>query len=259
MTNDPNLIERFSNIFERKNQADDSGGRMNDEDLNQLAGHVTYGSNEVDFEYLEKNRNKIFAWVFGGDGLKLFLKQSNIEMLRSIGLTEQGIRKKLEMGGRFRLGVFYRSDQCVPATWDGIFSLIDRHYPKSISSKIWENADVLKSMTFDEIEARARLSYLQGAYYFQVNDLPAAGFFNDPRFMTAERFSLCEGTLEQSRGFLYNALGLTRLYDGSGFTKDSTGKLHVRECLQLNLPVQDLPGFRYLDLSFDSSDLIPDA
>jgi hypothetical protein len=163
------------------------------------------------------------------------------------------------MGQRFRLGVFYRSDQCVPATWDGIFSLIDQHYPKSISSKIWEHADALKSMTFDEIEARARLSYLQGASYCQVNDLPNDGFFNDPRFMTEERFSLCEGTLEQSRGFLYNALGLTSLYDGSGFTKDSTGKLHIREYLQLNLPVRDLPGFRYLDLSFDTNDLISDA
>ena len=259
MTNDPNLIERFSNIFQRKNQADDSGGRMNDEDLNQLAGHVTQGSNEADFEYLQKNRNKRLAWVFGGDGLKLFLKQSNIEILRSVGWQERGIRKKLEKGGRFRLGVFYRSDQRVPATWDGIFSLIDQHYPKSISSKILQHIDALKSMTFDEIEARARLSYLQGAAYFQVNDLPSNGFFNDPRFMTEERFSLCEGTLEQSRGFLYNAVGLTRLYDGSGFTKDSTGKLHIREYLQLNLPVRDLPRFRYLDLSFDINDLLPDA
>lgn len=259
MTNDSNVIEKFSSIFQRKNQADDSGDTMNDEDLNQLAGHVTQGSNQADFEYLEKNRNKIFAWVIGEDGLKLFLKQSHIELLRSIGLQERGIRKQLEMGRRFRLGVFYRSDQCIPATWDGIFSLIDQHYPQSISSKILQHADALKSMTFDEIQARARLSYLQGAYYFQVNDLPSNGFFNDPRFMTEERFSLCEGTLEQSRGFLYNALGLTRLYDGSGFTKDSTGKLHVREYLQLNLPVRDLPAFRYLDLTIDTNDLIPDA
>ena len=259
MTNDPNMIERFSNIFQRKNQANDSGGRMNDEDLNQLAGHVTEGSNEADFEYLDKNQIKRFAWVFGGDGLKLFLKQSDIEMLRSIGFEERGIRKKLEMGRRYRLGVFYKSDKCVAATWDGIFSLIDQHYPKSISSKILQHADALKSMTFDQIEARARLSYLQGAAYFQVNALPSNGFFNDPRFLTEERFSLCEGTLEQSRGFLYNVLGVTRLYDGSGFTKDSTGHLHVREYLQLNLPVRDLPGFRYLDLSIDTNDLIPDA
>ncbi len=45
----------------------------------------------------------------------------------------------------------------------------------------------------------------------------------------------------------------------SGFTKDASGQLHVREYLQLNVPVRDLPGFRYLDLAIDSGDLMPDA
>jgi hypothetical protein len=32
---------------------------------------------------------------------------------------------KLEDGERVRLGIFYRSDQCVLGTWNGVFSLID--------------------------------------------------------------------------------------------------------------------------------------
>lgn len=57
MANERNMIERFSNIFQSKNQADDSDDRMNDEeDLNRLAGHVTQGSDDADFEYLERNR-----------------------------------------------------------------------------------------------------------------------------------------------------------------------------------------------------------
>ncbi len=257
VADDNNIIERFSKIFEKKDQADDSNGTINEEDLNQLVGHLSQGLNEADFEYLQSDKK--FGWVMGGDGLNLFLKQSNIQALRSIGLGDRQIRKRLELGRCFRLGVFYRSDQCVPATWYGILSLIEKYYPKSISTKICQHADAFKSMTFDEIEARARLSYLQGASYSDVNALPVYGIFNDPRCMTEERFMACEGTLEESRGFLYNRIGLTGLYDGSGFTKDSTGQLHVREYLQLNLPVRDLPGFRYLDISIDTNDLMPDA
>jgi hypothetical protein len=254
---DKNIIERFSEIFERKDQADNINSTINEENLNQLAGRASQGSNEADFEYLKKDKK--FAWVMGGDGLNLFLKQSNVRALRSIGCEDRWIRKRLELGRRFRLGVFYRSDQCIPATWDGILSLIEKYYSKSISTKICQHADAFKSMSFDEIEARARLSYLQGVSYFDVSELLVNGFANDPRFMTEERFMACEGTLEESRGFLYNRIALTGLYDGSGFTKDSTGQLHVREYLQLNLPVRDLPGFRYLDISIDTNDLMPDA
>lgn len=68
---------------------------------------------------------------------------------------------KLEDGEHFRLGIFYRSDPGVSATWDGILSLIDKCYSKSISTKIYQHVNTLKRMSFDEIEARARLSYLQ--------------------------------------------------------------------------------------------------
>jgi hypothetical protein len=234
-------IETFAKIFETKDKQDDVISTIKEEHLRQITGRVTCGSKEADFEYLQKNSGgtRKFAWVMGGDGLILFLKQSNIQALRSIGLDDQWIRKKLEDGQHFRLGVFYNSDQCVPTTWDGVFSLIDNYYPKSISMKIWRHRDALKRMSFDEIQARARLSYLHGAFYFEINQLP-----DDPRFMSEERFLECEGTLEESRGFLYHLLGLKRLFDGNGFTKDLNGQLHAREYLQLNMPVRDLPGFR---------------
>lgn len=254
---DKNIIERFSEIFKKKDQPDDIHCTISEEDLNQLAGRASQGSDEAYFEYLQGVRR--FAWVMGGDGLSLFLKQSNVQALRSLGFEDRWIRKRLEMGRHFRLGVFYKSDQCILATWDGILSQIDKCFPKSISTKICQHADALKSMSFAEIEDRARLSYLQEASYYDVSQLPVNGFVNDPRYMTEERFMACEGTLEESRGFLYNTVALSDLYDGSGFTKDSTGKLHVKEYIQLNSPVRDLPGFRYLNISIDSNDLIPDA
>ena len=258
--NGSNIIQTFAKTFETKHKQDHANNTIKEEHLQQLAGRVAQGSSEEYFEYLQGNTNeKKFAWVMGGDGLILFLKQSNIQALRSLGAEDRWIRKRLEMGRRFRLGVFYRSDQCVPGTWDGILSLIDNYYPKAISTKIWWHADALKRMSFDEIDARARLSYLQGASYFDVSELSVNGYPSDPRFMSEERFLECEGTLEECRGFLYNRLDITRLFDGSGYTKDSSGQLHVREYLQPNVPVRELPGFRYLDLAIDSGDLMPDA
>jgi hypothetical protein len=195
----------------------------------------------------------------GDDGLILFLKQSNIQALRSIGCEDRWIRKKLEDGERFRLGVFYRSDKLVPTTWDGVLSLIDKYYPKSISIKIGRHADALKRISFDEIEACARLSHLQGASYFDINELVVNGYSTDTRFMSEERFLECQGTLGECCGFLYNRLGLSCLFDASSFNKDSSGQLCVREYLQPNAPVRDLPGFRYLDLAIDTADFMPDA
>jgi hypothetical protein len=58
---------------------------------------------------------------------------------------------------------------------------------------------------------------------------------------------------------LYNRLGLSRLFDGNGFTKGLNGRLFVREYLQPNVPVRDIAGFRYMDLPIDKADLMPDA
>ncbi len=114
-------------------------------------------------------------------------------------------------------------------------------------------------MSFDEIEARAQLSYFQGALYIDIDELSINGYSTDPRFMSEERFLECQRTLEEYREFPYNQLGLSCFFDGSDFTKDSNGQLFVREYLQPNVPAQDLLGFRYLDLPIDSADLMPDV
>lgn len=249
------ITQTFVNLFETKNKEGYTSCPITEEDLQPLAGRVVQGTRESDFEYLVKTwTGKKVAWVMGGDGLILFLKYSNVNALRAIGFEDRWMRTKLESGNRFRLGIFYQSDQCVPGTWDGILSVIDKHYPKSISMKVFQHGTALKETSFDEIETRARLSYLRGDSYYHVDTCR-----NDTRYMTDERFSECEGTLEECRGFLYHRLCLTGLFDGSGFTKDESGKLHVREYLQLNAPVRDIPGFRYLDIAIDSADLLPDA
>lgn len=254
-------IDLYTKIFNNKDKINNMTVLMSNEQLRQMAGRVTRGIKETDFEFLQKDGPMVkkFAWVMGDDGLSSFLKQSNLNALRSLGCEDRWIRRKLENGEHFRLGIFYKSSDCITPTWDGVLSIIDTYYPKSISLKILRHADALKQMNFDEIEARARSSYLNGASYFDINEAAINGFSDDPRFMSEERFLQCEGTLEESRGFLYNRLGLSKLFDGSGFTKHSNGQLCVQEYLQLNIPVQNIPGFRYLDLSIDAKDLMADA
>jgi hypothetical protein len=253
-------IETFVTLFERKGKYDVKIDSFHQEHLRQLAGNVTSRrSNEVQFVNLKKDETmKKFTWVMGDDGLALFLTQSNLQALRSLGIEDQSIRKKLEDGKHYLLCVFYRSDKWIPATWDGVLSLVDYYYSNTISSKIRRHVDALKQMSFDEIETRARLSYLAGASYSDVAQLVIYGNTSDPRFMSEERFSECEGTLEESRGFLYNQIGLKRLFDGSGFTKDSNGQLMVREYLLPNVHIRD-DGFRYLNLPIDDTDLMPDV
>ncbi|CAF0725614.1 unnamed protein product [Didymodactylos carnosus] len=253
-------IQAFVDIFERKNQDDVISDSIPHHFLRQLAGHVTDGSKREDFLYLQKGTPvKKFAWVMGDDGLMLFLTQSNLQALHSLGYEDKWIRRKLKDGECFRLCLFPRSDECVPGTWDNVFSLVDKHYPTTISKKLQRHADALKQMSFDDIETRARLSYLAGISYTDVRALAVDRVSTDPRYMSEERYAECEGTLEQSRGFLYHRLGLLRLYDGSGFTKDMHGRLIVREYLQPNMLVEDIVGFRYIDLPIDSTDLMPDA
>ncbi|CAF1004646.1 unnamed protein product [Rotaria magnacalcarata] len=256
-----NAVELFTKNFENKHKLGNVSSLISHEKLQQMAGRVTRGSKEKDFEYLQLHGPAVkkFAWCMGGDGLSVFLEKSNLDALRSLGTEDKWIRKKLEDGEHFRLGVFYMSTDCVSATWEGVLSLIDKHYPKSISIKIHRHADSLKQMSFDEIEARARLSFLRGASYFDINESAVGGYSADDRFMTEERFLQCDGTLEESRGFLYNKLGLSKLFDGSGLTKDSSGQLCVPEYLQLNIPVRDIPEFRYLDLPIDMADIMPNA
>ncbi len=64
---------------------------------------------------------------------------------RSIGCEDRWIRKRLEAGRHFRLDVFYRTDQCIPATWDGVLPLIDKYHSKSISAKICQHSDIVSS------------------------------------------------------------------------------------------------------------------
>jgi hypothetical protein len=222
--------------------------------LSHLLGRVTYGTTNSDpaLEHLQRDGPlRPYAWVMGADGLQLFLQSPNhLEALYKIGFERDWIARKLEDHNVFMLGVFPVSDklQPVPATWDGVFDLVRRAYPDSVSRKVLQHADKLRTVPFEEIERQAMESYLKGATYLTVNETAVNGISRDPRFMDEARFAACEGTLAQARGFLYNKMGLSKFFDGQGFTKNAEGRHFVREYIIPNQKTTAIPHFHYLPL-----------
>ena len=72
----------------------------------------------------------------------------------------------------------------------------------------------------------------------------------DPRFIDTERLasSACAGTAEEVRGWLYFVLGLSDLFDGSGWTQRADGSHGVKEYLMPNRPVEGFEAFEWVKL-----------
>ena len=146
-------------------------------------------------------------------------------------------RSKLAKGERFRLALFPAA-HAVPATWEGVMLLVGSHYPM-VSEKVQAHARALRTWRFEAIQRRAMAGFLKGSTYFEINEASVAGKSDDPRFISTERLAAprCEGTLEEVRGWLYFVLGLSDLFDGSGYTHAPDGTRMVREYIMPNRAV----------------------
>lgn len=71
---------------------------------------------------------------------------------------------------------------------------------------------------------------------------------DDPRFINEERLLAAKPcTLGHVRGYLFNMVGLSRLFDGNGYTLDNNGNRGPREYLvRGDVRVNTIPGFRYV-------------
>lgn len=191
-------------------------------------------------------------------------------MLAELGYETAWIRTKLVQGQLFRAVVWYEGrgaeggattaaaeeeggGYIYPATWEGVAALAVKHFGEAIGARIWAQLPALRSTPFDAIEAAAAVpgGFLgAGGTFFAVNESAVAGASPDTRFMTPSRFAASDGSLAATRGFLYNAMGLSRLYDGSGRTVTGAGRAALAEFLTLNREVALLPGgAQWLDLA----------
>lgn len=94
-----------------------------------------------------------------------------------------------------------------------------------------------------------RVSLIFAAY--QVNlagrDL-ATGESEDPRYMTLRRLQEREGKMVQVRQFLYDEIGLDRLYTGDGYTRSEDGTQGPAEFLCRNLEILQVAGVAVIDV-----------
>jgi hypothetical protein len=226
-----------------------------------LCARVCRGRNESCFTSLHPDGVDFrpIIWIVAEDGIKMLLggaggRRSLPARLRNLGLQDEWISRKLQGGECFRLALF-PADDAEPATWDGVVRIVRRTYPE-ISYKVEQSIPELRSTPFAQIEARAQQGFLNGARYFEINEMEREERSADPRFIDAARLAAREGTLEEVRGFLYFVLGCSELFDGGGRTKHADGSLVVLEYLTRNRKVSEFGGrFAWIELPLEMSDL----
>ena len=241
-----------------------------------ICGRITRGKSEADFAKLSFDHWKPLSWVVGSDAVQQFMQHQgqHEEMLKLLGFEKAWIHAKLARGEQFRLALFPLRDPATTfvATWDNVFAALPRLFPASVAAQVLAYEQALRTTPFAEIEAQAGYSYLE---------VDLAGKAHD-KYMTVEKMeqlasaaaaaaagggaaaadgenatgaTAAGAQLTHVRGFLYNQMGLSRLFDGAGRTVISEGVYGVSEYLTPNILVKDIPGFVYVDLNITAENV----
>jgi energy-coupling factor transporter ATP-binding protein EcfA2 len=100
--------------------------------MDSVCGRVCRAASVEGFRTLHPDGEalKPFSWVLGGDGLQQILGDGLAmgQRMRLLGFTDEWMRAKLDNGESFRLALFPR-EAASPASWDGIFALIEAEFP----------------------------------------------------------------------------------------------------------------------------------
>ena len=188
--------------------------------------------------------HKPFSWVIGNCGLYQLSKcKSDYDKLLLLGAEKDWIELQLWNGNHFNLYLFPEiSDNYTAkwATWQGVFELLKEN-ESEIYKKILPFKEDLINTPFDDIEAKSSFEYLD------VEELGP----KDPRYLTKDRFLNInddELTLSDSRFLLYCYLGLSKYFDGNGYTKDEYGKKGCKEYLIKNMKLDDMENIKLIEL-----------
>jgi len=240
---DSNYIESFVNAFQ-------SGEFLTEDEVGPICGRITCGIREEHFEKLGSSGWQPYSFVMDREGLSMLTSTKSIaEKFLTIGFTMQWIRKKLNDGFVFKLSIFPESE-ATPATWDGIFSLIQTTYP-GLYEKCLKHRVALENTSFEEIQAQCPLenfSYFETGQDRERKSKPE-------RYIRAEQLdAIEEPELWQTRAFLYYVFNLADLFDGKGRTVASDGTVGFREFLVPNVKLSDLSECRLIDIPISIED-----
>ena len=205
-----------------------------------LFGRVLKGKTPEDFISLSNDPLRKIIFFMGNDGLEGLLGLDNRQILTKIGYTEEYIQRLKDTGYSFKLVVFQEhGDDALPATWDNVASLVQKHY-SSVAPKVQARLTDLKAKKFAEIEAEAP------SRFAEVDKIGKSR----PDYMDAARLERGQGLLWEVRAFLYYQLRLMELFSGDGLTRTSDGSSGLREYIGANRPIASLKNPAVLDLDF---------
>ena len=186
-----------------------------------------------------------FSWVFGSDGLySLSQCTDHYQMCIRLGFDKDWIEMRLLNGSVFNLYLFPAfSEQytAVCATWNGVFHLFETEEPE-IYAKLESFRSELIHSSFEDIESKSDFEFL---------DVGRRGP-SDNRYLTKERFLSIKDedlTLVDCRFFLYCYMGLSRFFDGDGYTVDKDGERGCKEYLIKNVRLDEIAGLRTVPLN----------
>lgn len=142
------------------------------------------------------------------------------QCLRLVGMERDWVEKKLAQNRTFRLALFPAA-AAVPATWDGIFSLLPVAYP-SVASKILQHAEAVRSRPYAELQAEYGHSWID----VDMEKTKHPQYLNVDRL---EAMAFEDVTPAHARAFLYFIFGLKELFVGDGCVT-------ARACVGRDLP-----------------------
>ena len=165
-------------------------------------------------------------------------------ILRSVGFDLKHCKEAISAGQHFRLGVFPASSSgAIPATWDGLLTMVDRLTP-TVSEKVRAHLAELRSVPFSEIQQ------LAGFDFTQVKD----NRDSDDRYIDLTRLEAKSGTLVEVRAFLWNEFNITEFFSGDGFSRTPSGECGVPEFIAPNVDVDSIDKFTWIPLDISPQD-----
>ena len=191
------------------------------------------------------NKHEPFSFIIGSCGLYNLSKyKSDYDKLILLGFTKEWIELQLYNGNQFNLYLFPEKSNNYKATlakWDGIFELIKINEPE-IHKKIVPFIKELKDTPFEDIEAKSDFEFLD------VDELGQ----NDKRYLTKQRFLEIKQddlTLVDVRFFLYSFMGLTKYFDGDGYSVDQYGNKGCKQYLIKNIKLNEINNIKIIELN----------
>lgn len=215
-----------------------------------LSGRMIHGDRHLQEGfgvYLSFDEWKRLSWVFGPEAIRRFLGKSPREICLELGFGERWLDAKLERGHEFVLAVFPSAAADVKrATWEGVEHLLKTHYSEVWDSKIKSRLPRIKELKVEDL-------YDMAGYDMEAVNLvgrydPETGESHDSRYISLQRLLKREGTLIEVRQFLWDEIGLKRLYTGLGNTVNDDGEVGPPEYLAQNKKLLEIEGLATVDV-----------